>query len=76
MSEMKVLLALLARHYSFTADNNTEWVHTISKVPKVGLRGFTVAVVLPCAQGVKCDLKKNSSANVLGRRASANIIGQ
>lgn len=35
MSEMKVLLALLARHYSFIADNNTEWVHTIAKVPKV-----------------------------------------
>jgi hypothetical protein len=32
---MKVLLALLAQHYSFTADNNTEWVHTIAKVPKV-----------------------------------------
>jgi hypothetical protein len=35
MAEMKVLLALLARHYSFSVDNNTEWVHTISKVPKV-----------------------------------------
>jgi len=35
MAEMKVLLALVARHYCFTADNNTEWVHTISKVPKV-----------------------------------------
>ncbi len=36
MAEMKVLLALLARHYTFTADNDTEWVHTIAKVPKVG----------------------------------------
>lgn len=35
MAEMKVLLALLARHYSYTAYNATEWVHTISKVPKV-----------------------------------------
>lgn len=35
MAEMKVLLALLARHYNIRVDNNTPWVHTISKVPKV-----------------------------------------
>jgi hypothetical protein len=40
MSEMKVLLALLARHYSFEADNNTEWINSIGKVPKVGCEGL------------------------------------
>ena len=33
--EMKVLLALVARHCSVTCDNNTEWVQAIGKVPKV-----------------------------------------
>jgi hypothetical protein len=36
MVEMKVLLALAARHYSFVCDNNTEWTQAIGKVPKVG----------------------------------------
>lgn len=36
MTEMKVLLAVVARQYRFTADTDTEWVHNISKVPKVG----------------------------------------
>lgn len=43
MVEMKVLLALVARHYSFTADNNTEWSQAIGKVPKVS-RGAGVCV--------------------------------
>lgn len=30
-----MLLALLARHYAFSADNDTQWVHTIARVPKV-----------------------------------------
>lgn len=34
MVEMKVLLALVARHYTFTADNNTQWTQAIGKVPK------------------------------------------
>ena len=33
--EMKVLLALIARQYSLTCDNNTEWVQSIGRVPKV-----------------------------------------
>eukprot|EP00879_Flechtneria_rotunda_P007705 GHRR01008078.1.p1 GENE.GHRR01008078.1~~GHRR01008078.1.p1 ORF type:complete len:426 (+),score=141.85 GHRR01008078.1:697-1974(+) len=37
MAEMKVLLALMARYYSFTADNKTEWVQGVGKVPKNGL---------------------------------------
>jgi hypothetical protein len=36
MTEMKVVLAVVARRYSFTADTDTEWIHTISKVPQVG----------------------------------------
>ncbi len=36
MVEMKTLLALVARHYTFTCDNNTEWTQAIGKVPKVG----------------------------------------
>jgi hypothetical protein len=35
MVEMKVLLALSARHYTFVCDNNTEWTQAIGKVPKV-----------------------------------------
>jgi hypothetical protein len=37
MTEMKVLLALMARSYAFTADANTEWVQTMVKEPKNGL---------------------------------------
>lgn len=37
MGEMKVFLALLARHYDFTADTNTEWVQVLGKKPKNGL---------------------------------------
>ena len=37
MGEMKVFLALLARHYDFTADTNTEWVQALGKKPKNGL---------------------------------------
>lgn len=37
MVEMKVLLALVARHYTFVADNNTEWQNAIGRVPKVSL---------------------------------------
>jgi hypothetical protein len=61
MSEMKVLLALLARHYTFEADNNTEWINSIGKVPKVernspaggglssrGQQGVTVAQCSAC----------------------------
>jgi cytochrome P450 len=33
--EMKVLLGLVARQYSLTCDNNTEWVQSIGRVPKV-----------------------------------------
>lgn len=35
MVEMKVLLAMIARHYHFTADNDTEWVQAVGQVPKV-----------------------------------------
>jgi hypothetical protein len=35
MVEMKVLLALVARHYAVTCDNNTEWDQAIGKVPRV-----------------------------------------
>ncbi len=35
--EMKVLLALLARKYSLTCDNNTEWVQSMGRVPKVSV---------------------------------------
>jgi hypothetical protein len=37
MTEMKVLLALVARSYAFTADTNTEWAQAVGKVPKNGL---------------------------------------
>jgi hypothetical protein len=30
----QVFLALLARHYTFTADTNTDWSFAIGKVPK------------------------------------------
>lgn len=33
-----MLLALVARHYTFTADNDTEWGQAIGKVPKVSLK--------------------------------------
>ena len=33
--EMKVLLGLIARQYSLTYNNNTEWVQSIGRVPKV-----------------------------------------
>jgi hypothetical protein len=32
---MKVLLGLVARQYSLTCDNNTEWEQSIGRVPKV-----------------------------------------
>ena len=37
MAEMKVFLSLLARHYSFTADNNTEWKPALGFYPANGL---------------------------------------
>lgn len=37
MAEMKVYLALLARHYDFNADTNTTWKQEIGQVPKNGL---------------------------------------
>lgn len=37
MAEMKVFLALLARHYSFTVDNNTEWKQGVGRFPANGL---------------------------------------
>eukprot|EP00775_Hariotina_reticulata_P013035 gene13035-13164_t len=37
MAEMKAFLAVLARCYSFTADNNTEWQQAVGKVPVNGL---------------------------------------
>lgn len=37
MAEMKVFLALLARHYEFVADTNTEWKQEIGRVPANGL---------------------------------------
>lgn len=37
MAEMKAFLALLARHYTFTAENNTEWVRGVGMVPQNGL---------------------------------------
>jgi hypothetical protein len=40
MVEMKVLLALVARQYSFTADTDTEWVQAIGRVPKVRERAW------------------------------------
>lgn len=36
-AEMKVFLALLARHYSFDADNNTEWKPALGYFPANGL---------------------------------------
>jgi len=37
MAEMKTVLAVLARCYAFTADNNTEWRQAVGKVPVNGL---------------------------------------
>jgi cytochrome P450 len=37
MAEMKCVLALLMRHYSFTVDNNTDWVQGVGRIPKNGL---------------------------------------
>lgn len=37
LAEMKVFLALLARSYSFTADNNTEWKPALGFYPANGL---------------------------------------
>jgi hypothetical protein len=37
MAEMKVFLALLARSYSFTVDNNTEWKPALGFYPANGL---------------------------------------
>lgn len=37
MAEMKVFLAVLARNYSFTADNNTEWKPALGFYPANGL---------------------------------------
>eukprot|EP00879_Flechtneria_rotunda_P025615 GHRR01027242.1.p1 GENE.GHRR01027242.1~~GHRR01027242.1.p1 ORF type:complete len:174 (+),score=37.68 GHRR01027242.1:187-708(+) len=34
MAEMKVFLALLARHYDFTADNNTAWKPALGDYPE------------------------------------------
>ena len=45
MVEMKTLLALFARGYTFTADNNTEWTQAIGKVPKVGGDGVCGRVI-------------------------------
>jgi hypothetical protein len=44
--EMKLLLALVARHYSVTCDNNTEWAQAIGRVPKVGWGCCLVPVCL------------------------------
>lgn len=35
MVEMKVLLALAARHYAFEANTDTEWVQAVGMIPKV-----------------------------------------
>jgi cytochrome P450 len=43
LAEMKVLLALLARHYAFTADTATEWVQRVGHVPKVCGCGLVMA---------------------------------
>lgn len=37
MAEMKVFLAVLARNYSFTADNQTEWKPALGFYPANGL---------------------------------------
>jgi hypothetical protein len=37
MAEMKIFLALLARHYSFEADNDTEWKPALGYYPANGL---------------------------------------
>jgi hypothetical protein len=37
MAEMKIFLALLARHYAFEADNNTEWKPALGYYPANGL---------------------------------------
>jgi hypothetical protein len=37
IAEMKVFLALLARSYSFTVDNNTEWKPALGFYPANGL---------------------------------------
>jgi cytochrome P450 len=37
MAEMKCVLALLVRHYSFSVDNNTDWVQGVGRIPKNGL---------------------------------------
>jgi len=37
MAEMKTVLAVLARCYTFTVDNNTEWRQAVGKVPVNGL---------------------------------------
>lgn len=34
---LQVFLALLARHYDFTADTDTQWTFAIGKIPKNGL---------------------------------------
>lgn len=39
LAEMKTVLALVARHYTFSADNNTEWQYAIGKSPKVRCSG-------------------------------------
>lgn len=49
MYEMKTLLALVARHYSFTVDNNTEWVQAIGKVPKVSMHLLQACTCACCA---------------------------
>lgn len=48
MYEMKTLLALVARHYSFTVDNNTEWVQAIGKVPKVSMQHMWQHLLQAC----------------------------
>jgi hypothetical protein len=62
MVEMKVLLALVARHYTFTADNNTQWTQAIGKVPKVRHRptfpAFADSCMMPgpvCACPTVCN---------------------
>jgi hypothetical protein len=37
MAEMKVFLALLARNYSFTVDNDTDWKPALGFYPANGL---------------------------------------
>ena len=55
MAKMKVLLALVAHHYHVAIGNDTEWVTSINKVPKVGT--VQLVVQLPA----ECD-KLNCSA--------------